>query len=429
MSIYLRDALHVDWRTLKFTPGHIRVEAGDTGGMRFIDEIPAAAELEAGDRVLDCRGKLVTRSFACGHHHAYSALALGMPPPAQPPADFQQQLQQVWWKLDRALDPELVLLSALATALECARNGVTFVIDHHSSPSAVEGALDAIGGAFAEVGIGVLPCLELSDRDGSAISDKGLAETGNRLAAGLPCLVGLHASFTVGDELLSEAVLLARKYLSGIHVHAAEDNIDQETTFSLYGCRVIERLKEAGVLEFPRTILAHGLHLDAPERAILKGSPVWLAENMESNLNNRVGIFSGEGLSSRIMLGTDGMHSDMLRSAQAAYFNGIDPERTGLADIYSRLRRVHDYLQENGFAGDGENNLVVLDYPSPTPVTQENFLGHLFYGLGSRHVDSVIARGKLIVENKRILTVNEEEVLALTRAGAAKLWRKLNETA
>jgi cytosine/adenosine deaminase-related metal-dependent hydrolase len=428
MSIYLRDALHVDWRTLKFTPGHIRVESGEQGGMRFVGEIPAAADLPAGDRVLDCRGKLVTRSFACGHHHAYSALALGMPPPAQPAADFQQQLQQVWWKLDRALDPELVLLSALATALECARNGVTFVIDHHSSPGAVEGSLDAISGAFEEVGIGVLPCLELSDRDGSAISDKGLAETGNRLAAGKPCLVGLHASFTVGDELLSEAVLLARKYLSGIHVHAAEDVIDQETTFSLYGCRVIERLKEAGVLEFPRTILAHGLHLDREERAILKGSPAWLAENMESNLNNRVGVFSGEGLSSRIMLGTDGMHSDMLKSAQAAYFNGIDRERAGLADIYSRLRRVHDYLQENGFAGDGENNLVVLDYPSPTPVNEENFLAHLFYGLGSRHVDSVIARGRLIVENRKVTTVDEKEVLALTRAGAAKLWRKLAAT-
>jgi cytosine/adenosine deaminase-related metal-dependent hydrolase len=428
VSIYLRDALHVDWRTLKFTPGHMRVESGDNGGAEFIRSIPAAAELRAEDKVLDCRGKLVTRSFACGHHHAYSALARGMPPPAQPPADFLQTLQYVWWKLDRALDPELVLLSALATALECARNGVTFVIDHHSSPNAVEGSLEAIAGAFAEVGIGVLPCLELSDRDGAPALEKGLAETGNRLAAGHPCLVGLHASFTVGDDLLAKAVDLAHKYLAGIHVHAAEDSIDQEMTTAAHGCRVVERFKQAGVLESARTILVHGLHLDGPERAILKSSPVWLAENSESNLNNRVGFFSGEGLSSRIMLGTDGMHSDMLQSARAAYFNGIDPERAALADIYSRLRRVHDYLQENGFAGDGENNLVVLDYPSPTPVNEENFLGHFFYGLGSRHVDSVIARGKLIVENRKVTTVDEEEVMALTRAGAAKLWRKLAET-
>jgi len=425
MSIYLRNAVHVDWRTLKFRRGHIRVESGDHGGLHFIDDIPLVKDLEDEDRILDCRGKLVTRAFACGHHHAYSALARGMPPPERPPEDFQQKLQCVWWKLDRALDPELVLMSALATALECARNGVTFVIDHHSSPNAVEGSLDTIAGAFAEVGIGVLPCLELSDRDGDPVREKGLAETGNRLAAGKPCLVGLHASFTVGDGLLRQAVQLASKYLSGLHVHAAEDRIDQETTFARYGCRVVERLQEAGVLEFSRTILVHGLHLDKGERAILKDSPAWLAENMESNLNNRVGVFSGEGLGDRVMLGTDGMHGDMLQSARAAYLNGIGSEKIGPAAAYHRLRRVHDYLQENGFAGDDENNLVVLDYPSPTPVDKENFLGHFFYGLGSRHVDSVIARGKLIVENKKVLTVNEEEVLALTRAAAARLWLKM----
>ena len=423
MSLYLRDATHVDWRTLKFTRGHLKVEAGDDGGLEFVPEVPAAPV--AGDRVLDCGGKLVTRAFACGHHHAYSALARGMPPPVKAPADFAQKLEYVWWKLDRALDPELVLLSALATALECARSGVTYVIDHHSSPNAIEGSLDAIAGAFQEVGVGVLPCLELSDRDGPAASDKGLAETGNRLAAGKPCLVGLHASFTVGDDLLRRAVELARKYMSGLHVHAAEDAVDQETTYAHYGCRVVERFKEAGVLDFSRTILVHGLHLDGEERAILRGSPAWVAENMESNLNNRVGLFRGDGLSSRIMLGTDGMHSDMLKSAQAAYFSGIDPERADLAEIYSRLRRSHDYLAENGFAGDGENNLVVLDYPAPTPVTQENFLGHFFYGLNAGHVHSVVARGRLIVEARRVLTVNEEEVLALTRAGARRLWQRL----
>ncbi len=68
---------------------------------------------------------------------------------------------------------------------------------------------------------------------------------------------------------------------------------------------------------------------------------------------------------------------------------------------------------------------MVLDYPAPTPVNAENFLGHFFYGLGARHVDSVIARGRLIVENRRVLTVDEEAVRAMTRAGAEKLWRQL----
>jgi cytosine/adenosine deaminase-related metal-dependent hydrolase len=381
--------------------------------------------LDKEDKILDCHGKLVTRAFACGHHHAYSALARGMPAPARSPADFLQKLQVVWWKLDSALDPELVRLSALATALECARNGVTFVIDHHSSPVAANGSLAIVAEAFAEVGIRILPCLELSDRDGEKVKNLGLAETEKRLRAGKPCLVGLHASFTVGDDLLKKAVHMAEKYGSGIHVHTAEDNIDQKMTLKNHGCRVIERFQKAGVLNFKKTILVHGLHLDEGERAVLKNSPVWLAENMESNLNNRVGIFDGRGLSDRVMLGTDGMHGNMLQSARAAYFSGLAHENTGMADIYRRLRRVHDYLSENGFSGDAENNLVVLDYPSPTPVNEENFLGHLFYGLNSGHVDSVIAQGKLVVEHKKVLPVDEDEILAQTRAGAEKLWRKM----
>lgn len=83
-----------------------------------------------------------------------------------------------------------------------------------------------------------------------------------------------------------------------------------------------------------------------------------------------------------------------------------------MVGFYRRLRRMHDCLSENSFSGDNENNLVVLDYPSPTPVDETNFLGHLFYGLNSGHVDSVIARGKLIMANKKILTVDEEEILA-----------------
>lgn len=425
MSVYLRDAVHVDWRTLKFTRGHIKVEYGDCGGIGFVPAIPSPDHLGREDKVLNCRGRLVTRAFACGHHHAYSALALGMPPPAAPPADFRQKLQDVWWKLDRALDLELVRLSALATALECARNGVTSVIDHHSSPLAIAGSLAAVADAFARVGIHVLPCLELSDRDGDEAREQGLAETESRLRAGKPCLVGLHASFTVGDDLLAKAVLLAEKYSSGIHVHAAEDKIDQEMTLAGHGCRVIERFRKAGVLEFKKTILAHCLHLDRGERDILEGAPAWLAENMESNLNNRVGLFNGRGLGDRVMLGTDGMHGDMLRSARAAYFCAAEQENPGMAGIYRRLRRVHDYFDENGFGGDAENNLVILDYPSPTPLNAENFLGHLFYGLGARHVDSVIARGKLIVENKKILTVDEDGLLAEIRAGAERLWRKM----
>ncbi len=250
VSLYLRDAVHVDWRTLKFTSGHMRVEEGETGGIRFIDG-PSPADLGEDDKVLDCRGRLVTRSFACGHHHAYSALALGMPPPAQAPADFQQKLQHVWWKLDRALDPELVLLSALATALDCARNGVTFVIDHHSSPHAVEGSLDAIAGAF-DGGRASACCPAWSSPTATAPppARRGWPRPATAWPPASPAWWGCTPRSPSATTCWPRPSPWPANTSSGIHVHAAEDAIDQETTFAYYGCRVVERFKEAGVLEF-----------------------------------------------------------------------------------------------------------------------------------------------------------------------------------
>ncbi len=424
MSLYLKNATFIDWQTLGFRQTHIRVAVGETGGLEFFQEWPPPESLQNNDRILDCTGKLVTKSFGNAHHHAYSALARGMPAPPQRPSNFLEILKFIWWRLDKSLDLEMIEASALITAVASAKCGVTFVIDHHSSPFAVEGSLEAIARAFDRVGVSHLLCVELSDRDGPTARDKGLAESEAYLKSGLPALVGLHASFTVGDDLLRKAVTLAAKYDSGIHVHVAEDESDEELTLEKYGKRVLERFNEAGVLDFSKTILAHGLHLNARERALFRKSKAYLVQNTESNLNNNVGVFRSEGLGDRIMLGTDGMHSDMLQSARAAYLVG---QREGVtpAQIYERFRKIHSYLKTNHFTGDGENNLVVLNYDSPTQINSENFLSHFVYGLESRHVESVISSGKLIYHQGKILNVDEKELLEFAREQGRRLWEKL----
>jgi cytosine/adenosine deaminase-related metal-dependent hydrolase len=239
-------------------------------------------------------------------------------------------------------------------------------------------------------------------------------------------LVGLHASFTVGDDLLNKAVSLAKKFDSGIHVHVAEDLVDQELCLKSHGKRVIERFHEAGVLDFKKTILGHCLHLDDNERDILRNSPVLIVQNTESNLNNNVGFFNPKGLNmNNIMVGTDGMHSDMLRSAKSAYFVGQTTGGVSPEVIYKRFRRVHDYIHENDFHGDDDNNLVILDYDSPTEMNHDNFFGHFIYGIDSNHIESVISNGRLTVHNKKILTVDEPEILRFSKEMAHKLWKRL----
>lgn len=422
MSILLKNGTYINPETLEFIVSHILIEEGENGGIEFITKIPSDPKIN----IIDCTGKYITKSFANGHHHVYSALARGMGAPKKNPENFMEILQYIWWTLDKSLNLDMIRSSALVTAMACAKSGVTFAIDHHASPFAVEGSLETIAQAFDEVGVGHLLCYEISDRDGLDIANKGFAETETYLSK-RQGLVGLHASFTVGKDTLEQAVELAKRTDSGIHIHVAEDAEDEDHCLENYQIRVIDRLSEAGVLDFPKTILGHCLNLDNYERLILAVSPAWVVQNMESNLNNSVGYFNSKGLSDRIMLGTDGMHSDMLRSARAAFFVGHNHENIDYAETYRRFRNVHNYLNSNNFKGDSPNNLVVLNYDSPTPFNQQNFLGHFLFGLESRHVQHVISQGQLILENGRITRVDEAAILSEAKLQAEKLWKKMQK--
>jgi cytosine/adenosine deaminase-related metal-dependent hydrolase len=423
MALILKNATYIDWKTFQIIKSHIRVGEGSKGTIEFVEKLPVPEE--SPDKIIDCKGKLVMKSFGCGHHHVYSALARGMPAPAKIPGNFHEILKYIWWNLDKCLDLDMIRASALVTALYCAKNGVTFVIDHHASPNSVEGSLFTIAEAFDEVGISHLLCYELSDRDGEMSKQKGLKETEEYLKAGHQGLVGLHASFTVGDDLLFKAVSLAEKYESGIHVHAAEGIVDQEDCLEKYNKRVIQRFSDSGALNSGKSILAHCIHVTEQETEILKSSRAFIVQNPESNLNNNVGFFHFEGHTGNLMLGTDGMHSDMLRSAKAAFLSGQRFGNISPAEVYRRFRKVHDYIALNNFSGDEENNLVILVYDSPTEVNQSNYLSHFIYGIDSCHVDSVISSGRLILQDRKILTVNEFDILELSRELGQKLWEKM----
>jgi cytosine/adenosine deaminase-related metal-dependent hydrolase len=426
MSILLKNATYIDWKTLEFSRKNILVEENNNT-IQFIEKDNQIAK-KSGIVVLDCTGKLVTKSFAVGHHHVYSALSRGMGVPKKIPENFSEILKYIWWTLDKCLDREMIESSALVTAIACAKAGSTFVIDHHASPFAVKGSLEIIANAFDKVGVSHLLCYEISDRDGNRIAREGLDETESYLR-NHQGLVGLHASFTVGEETLIQSVEMMSRLNSGIHIHVAEDLYDQDFCLRKYGKRVIERLHKSGALNSSKTILGHCLHLDDNEKDIIRNSPCWIVQNTESNLNNNVGHFNSEYLGSNIMLGTDGMHSDMLQCAKATFFVGQEFDSISYHSAYLRFRNVHRYLSENNFKGDGENNLVVLDYNTPTEINRENFYGHFIFGINSNHVRDVISNGKLIVKNRQIITVDESEILKVSKEQANRLWKKMKITA
>ncbi len=419
--LYLKNGIFIDHSTLEFSKGNFRVEKGVGGKVDQVDNIPENSE------TLDCTEKFITRSFINAHHHIYSALAVGMPAPVKQPKNFHEILKYIWWKLDKSLTEEMIEFSALTTAIASIRSGVTSIIDHHSSPFSISGSLGIIEKSLSKCGLSSLLCYELSDRDGESGSNEALGETEEFLKSGKQGLVGLHASFTVSDKLLGNAVSLAEQYGTGVHIHAAEDQIDQEITQNRYGKRVIERLEDSGALSLKRSILAHCIHINKKERHILADAGSWIVQNPESNLNNGVGIFDPEGLGENLLLGTDGMNSDMLNSTKTAYLTGNLTGGNSPADLYKRLRNSHNYMKHSKFSGDGDNNLIILDYKPRTDFNYSNFHSHFIYGMSGNDIDSVISSGDVLMKEKKIHHLDESAILEHSSELSKILWDRMKE--
>lgn len=420
--LLLKNATFIDWQTLQFKQSDIVVSSNKNSNIELVENFDINNTVQ---EVIDCTGKYVTKSFGCAHHQSYIAMATGIPGVSNVSGNIYDDLRNIWWKYDKTLSLEAIKLCAYATAIACAKNGVTMIIDHHSSPNAIAGSLQTIADAFNEVGVGHLLCYEISDRDGVNIAKQALIETENYLQNN-EGLVGLHASFTLTNQTLEKAAKLAYKYNTGIHVNVAEDIYDQEHCFDIHNKRVIERFYDMGILDLSKTILAHCLYLTDQERDIIRNSGVYVVQNTESNLNNSTGNFNSCGIGNNIMLGTGGLHSNMLRAAKATFFNGQLNDTIDFEEIYKRFRNIHNYFSNNNFKQNSENNLVVFDYQPHTHFDQENFLSHFLYGFDASNIQHVIANGKLIMKNRVITTVNEQEIKEQSKAVSKNIWKQMH---
>ncbi len=145
-----------------------------------------------------------------------------MPSPPATPTSFLSVLEQIWWRLDTALDLDMIEASAKLGALEALEAGCTAIVDHHESPNAIEGSLSVIADACTEVGVRVNTCYGVTDRHGIEGARRGLEENDRFLSTGGRGMVGVHAAFTCSDETLASAAELASKHGVGVHIHVAE---------------------------------------------------------------------------------------------------------------------------------------------------------------------------------------------------------------
>jgi len=391
---------------------------------------------------MDAKGKLIMPGLICAHHHLYSTFARGMALSGEPPKNFVEILEKLWWRLDNALTNEDIYYSSLVPLIECVKNGVTTIIDHHESQSCQIGSLDAIAKAVEEVGIRGCLCLGTSDRYGRG--EDGLKENARFLSSLksnpselVSGMIGLHAAFTVNDDTLDRSVELAKKYETGIHVHCAEDKADQDENLKKYGMRAVERLNSHGALG-ERSIAVHCVHVSEEEKDILRSTKTNVVHNPESNMNNAVGCADVLGMMEmgiEVGLGTDGMSSDMLSQMRCAYLlhrhERKDP-RVAFSEAPTMLltnnpkivRRVAGWKVgeiARGYLAD----IILVDYSPPTPLNEKNFFGHLIFGLVDAVVDTTICNGRVLMKDKKLVHLDEGSIAQRSSELASELWERL----
>lgn len=387
--------------------------------------------------IIDCKNHLVLPSLVVGHSHIYSTFARGLSVPFQPHS-FLELLEQLWWKVDRNLDHEMNYYSAIVSAVDYMKNGVTTVIDHHASGE-IRGSLSALQSAFTQKAkLRAMYCFETSDRfDVDACIFENLDFKKLHDSSMSKGLFGLHASLTLSEETL----IKIKKEIGNtpIHIHVAESEMDQEQCQLRYKERVIERLDRHGLLQ-KNSILSHCIFVNDHELDIIKERGCVIAFNISSNMNNGVGLPNYKRIKEKgipIIIGNDGISSSITTEYLALYYamhlQENSPTGFSLQDLQTIINDTYQYVNEMMDVKIGkirvgyDSDILVLPYVAPTPLHKDNVLGHLFFGcFNSFKPNHVFCNGAHIVDD---YSVNSELELEYEKARqvAKKCWTKIEK--
>jgi 5-methylthioadenosine/S-adenosylhomocysteine deaminase len=380
-------------------------------------------------RVVDGAGYLALPGLVNCHAH----LAMGIFRATSELRPLQRWLAWVL-SVEACCEPEDVYWGALLSLCQMLRGGVTTVADMYSPESVVARAVELAGirGYLSEsVSLGDKArrgAVEAQVRRAEELVLRWNGAAEGRISTG----IAPHSVYACDEGLLRELAALGRRLRVGMHVHVAETRLEVEQCLARLGRRPPRVLADCGVFQGP-ALAAHSVHLDKDDIALYAELGVGVAHNPGSNLKLGSGLAPAPALRRagvHVGLGTDGAGSndrlDLWRDCYlAAVLHEWDEEEAGawpalematvggaaalgMADKVGRL--------EPGYRAD----VVLVDAAALEPAT-DPALALVYAGRGDE-VNTVIVDGRVVVEDRRLLTLDEEEVRRQCRLRAVRLF-------
>jgi 5-methylthioadenosine/S-adenosylhomocysteine deaminase len=384
-------------------------------------------------RTIDAAGKIVMPGLVNTHTHAAMVMLRGY-------ADdlpLMQWLKEYIWPAEaKFVNRENVRIATRLAVAEMISSGTTTFNDMYFFE-------DDVAQVAKEAGIRVVAGETLFDgpTPNSKTPEEGLKYTeelikkysGDRLVT---VAIAPHAPFTCSRELLKKAADLSKKYNSPLHIHLAETKDEVNNIVERYAMRPVEYLDDAGILT-NRTIAAHSIQVTDKEIELFASRKTGVAHNAESNMKLAEGVAPISQmltLQVKIGLGTDGAASNndlnMFEEMKtAALLHKVHTWTSTALDAPTMLRlatingaRVLGLQNKTGSLEEGkEADIILIDIDQPHLVPRYNVYSLLVYAADGADVNTVIVAGKIIMMDKKLLTIDKKKCIAEIRALADQI--------
>lgn len=429
--------------------GAVAVEANSITDIGETDELEATHD--GSKKVIDADGKVVMPGFVITHTHMPYVLGHNMPVDFSQLKSFWDMLQKMGWEwLEDITTRDGIYAATRYAAMKMLKSGTTTVCELIEGPDAIPGALESSAKAIDEVGIRAqvgfevterIPGVSILERMDRENAEKGFSENisflsrypkgnGGRIEGRL----GVHTAYTNSHQTLKKARQIADEHNCGIEIHTAE--IPRQFLVEKYGKSAPQLLEEVGLLG-PDVIAAHCIDLDDTDLDILSRNSIHVAHTPMSNSLGGNGVARVPDMLEKgmnVTLGHDCFFtldtSEYLRYAYLVHKAHranpmLLPPFQALDMVLGNGARAMGLEKEIGSLQKGKKaDILVLDPDSPTPVNEASVMGWFTMTFKGSDVRHVIVDGQLVVEDRRMTTVNEGEVRKQCLEEAKALWRR-----
>jgi 5-methylthioadenosine/S-adenosylhomocysteine deaminase len=408
-----------------YQDGSIAIK-GDT-----IVAVGARSEVEGryqGVKTIDARGRLALPGLINGHTHVPMTLFRGL----HDDVTLQDWLYKYIFPAEaKNVNEEFVRWGTRLAAAEQIRSGVTTFADMYYFEDAVAEETKAAGmrGVLGETFIDFPAPDNKSEAEMLAYTEKFLKKwQGDALIQAAPAP---HSIYTCSKKTLQDAAALARRYHAPILMHVSEMKKEWEDSEKDHGMSPVQYLNSIGVLG-PDLIAAHCIFVDAADRKLLAEHQVGCTHNPSSNMMIASGVspvpeMRAAGIA--VGLGTDGpagsnndldIMEEIDLAAKLAKISKMDPLALNAKAVVEMAtidgaRALHMEKQIGSLEVGKKADVVLISLDEPNAVPMYDVYAQIAYSLKGSDVETVVIGGRIVMRERKLLTIDEPRVLEKAR--------------